>query len=483
MELVVKNGLVVTPSGVMRGGLVAEDGIITYIGADPTLPDRADAIDAEGKWVIPGIIDPHTHIGVGPNTATMDRVRTSWTTESRGAAHKGITTIISFHGGSPWPLREPNVPALDQQIVWADEVSYTDFAFHVFMETAEHVAEQRALAERGVVGFKHFYTAYKPGRDATADQISIGYTDDGMLYESFANIAALRREGANVMGMIHAEDADICAVLEAKLKAEGRTDLAAWAEARPNVACLIRSEAAAEIARTVGAPLYIVHITTAEEVELVRRLRAQGVPIYGETVIHYLTHTMDMEARHGCYPKVIPAIKSERDRDALWRGLVDGTLTTVGTDHCSYTREEKLGPSGEQFGNIWGSLPGMPGMEYLLPVLMTFGVRPGLLSMEDVARTCSTNPARRFGLYPRKGVLAVGSDADLVIVDPDKRATVDDEYHRGSTDWSIYEGWEFCGMPETTVVRGEVVVDRGAIVGSSGHGTYVGSAALASRAA
>jgi dihydropyrimidinase/dihydroorotase len=483
MELVVKNGLVVTPSGVMRGGLVAEDGIITHIGADATLPDRADAIDAEGKWVIPGIIDPHTHIGVGPNTATMDRVRTSWTTESRGAAHKGITTIISFHGGSPWPLREPNVPALDQQIVWADEVSYTDFAFHAFMETAEHVAEQRALAERGVVGFKHFYTAYKPGRDATADQISIGYTDDGMLYESFANIAALRREGANVMGMIHAEDADICAVLEAKLKAEGRTDLAAWAEARPNVACLIRSEAAAEIARTVGAPLYIVHITTAEEVELVRRLRAQGVPIYGETVIHYLTHTMDMEARHGCYPKVIPAIKSERDRDALWRGLVDGTLTTVGTDHCSYTREEKLGPSGEQFGNIWGSLPGMPGMEYLLPVLMTFGVRPGLLSMEDVARTCSTNPARRFGLYPRKGVLAVGSDADLVIVDPDKRAIVDDEYHRGSTDWSIYEGWEFCGMPETTVVRGEVVVDRGAIVSTSGHGTYVGTTALASRAA
>jgi dihydropyrimidinase/dihydroorotase len=285
------------------------------------------------------------------------------------------------------------------------------------------------------------------------------------------------------MGMIHAEDADICAVLEAKLKADGRTDLAAWAEARPNVACLIRSEAAAEIARTVGAPLYIVHITTAEEVELVRRMRAQGAPIYGETLIHYLTHTMDMEARHGCYPKVIPAIKSGRDRDALWRGLVDGTLTTVGTDHCAYTREEKLGPSGEQFGNIWGSLPGMPGMEYLLPVLMTFGVRPGLLSMEDVARTCCTNPARRFGLYPRKGVLAVGSDADLVIVDPDKRATVDDEYHRGSTDWSIYEGWEFWGMPETTVVRGEVVVDRGAIVGTSGHGTYVGSAALASKAA
>src|SRR3984893_4521893 len=169
------------------------------------------------------------------------------------------------------------------------------------------------------------------------------------------------------MGMIHAEDADICAVLEAKLKAEGRTDLAAWAEARPNVACLIRSAAAGEIARVLDCPLYIVHITTAEEVELVRRLRAEGVAIYGETVVHYLTHTMDMEERHGCLPKVIPSIKSERDRQALWRGLIDGTLTTVGTDHCAYTKEEKLGPSGQQFGNIWGSLPGMPGMEDRLP--------------------------------------------------------------------------------------------------------------------
>jgi dihydropyrimidinase/dihydroorotase len=302
-----------------------------------------------------------------------------------------------------------------------------------------------------------------------------------MLYESFANIAALRREGANVMGMIHAEDADICAVLEPKLKADGRTDLAAWAEARPNVACLIRSEAAGEIARALDCPLYIVHITTAEEVELVRRLRAEGVPIYGETVLHYLTHTKDMEARHGCYPKVIPALKSEADRQALWRGLIDGTLTTLGTDHVTWTSEEKLGPSGRQFGNIWDSLPGMPGMEYLLPALMTFGVRPGLLSMEDVARICSSNPARRFGLYPRKGVIAVGSDADLVIVDPDKRATVDEDYHRGQTDWSIYDGWEFHGMPETTIVRGEVVVDRGAIIGTSGHGTYVGAAAYAPR--
>lgn len=484
MRLVLRNGLVVTPTGIVRGGIVAQDGVITQIGADSTLPGGAETIDAEGKWVIPGVIDPHTHIGVGPADATIDRIRACWESESRGAAHKGVTTIVSFQGGSPIPMREPHVPMLEQQIQWAEEASYADFAFHAIMQTQEHLDEQPELARRGVVGFKHFYTAYKPGADATADQISIGYTDDGMLYDSFERIGRLAAQGEHVLGMIHAEDADICAFLEARLRAEGRVDLAAWAEGRPNVACLNRSASAAEIAHAVGCPLYIVHVTTAEEVDLLRRLQAAGYRVYGETCIHYLTHTMDMEDRHGCLPKVIPSIKSAADREALWRGLVDGTLTTVGTDHCPWTREEKLGPSGKVFGNIWEALPGMPCMEYLLPAMLTFGVRPGRLGIEDVARILSENAARRFGLYPRKGVLAVGSDADFVVVDPGKRAVVTPEYHRGwITDWSIYDGWEFVGMPETTVIRGELVVERGEIVGSPGHGTYVGAASVAHAAA
>ncbi len=478
MRLVVRNGLVVTPTGIVSGGLVCEDGVIVHVGPDSTLPPDGDALDAEGKWVLPGVIDPHTHIGVGPAETPLERLRLHWESESRGAVHKGVTTIVSFQGGSPIPMREAHVPMLERQIAWAEEVSYADFAFHTIMQTPEHLDEQEALAARGVVGFKHFYTAYKPGRDATADQITIGYTDDGMLYESFDRLGRLRREGANVVAMIHAEDADICAYLEAKLQAEGRTDLAAWGEARPNVACYVRSAAAAEIARATGCPLYIVHITTAEEVELVRRLRAEGLPIYGETVIHYLTHTKDMEDRVGCWGKVIPSIKSAADREALWRGLADGTLTTLGTDHCPWTKAEKEGPEGRQFANIWGALPGMTGMECLLPVVWTYGVRPGRLSPEDVARITAESPARRFGLYPRKGVLQVGSDADLVVLDPERRASVDDSYYVGSVaDWSSYHGFEFHGMPETTVVRGEVVVSRGEVVGAPGHGRYVGGAA------
>lgn len=477
MELVVKNGKVVTPTGVVRGGVVADDGVIVHIGPDRSLPASGEVVDAGGKWVLPGVIDPHTHIGIGPQEATIDRLRSAWETESRAAAHKGITTIISFQGGSPIPMREPHVPMLERQIAWAQDVAFTDFGFHAIMQTPAHLDEQAALAERGVVGFKHFYTAYKPDRDATADQITIGYADDGFLYDSFERLGALRRDGANVLAMIHAEDADICAHLERRLQAAGRTDLAAWAEGRPNVACLIRSQAAAEIARATGCPLYIVHITTAEEVDLVRRLRAQGAPILGETVIHYLTHTSDMEERHGSYLKVIPAIKGAVDRAALWRGLADGTLTTVGTDHCAWTKEEKEGHTSRQFGNIWNALPGMTGMEYLLPVLMTFGVRAGRIEVEALARICSENPARQFGLYPRKGAIQPGSDADLVVVDPDASATVTPEYHRGGvTDWSIYDGWTFHGMPETTVVRGELVVERGEIVAAPGHGRYVGTA-------
>lgn len=474
MALVLRNGRVVTPTGILDGGVVAEDGVIVHVGSDASLPTSGETLDARGHWVLPGVIDPHTHIGTGPADATMDRLRSAWESESRGAAHKGITTILSFQGGSPIPMHEPHVPMLEQQIGWAEEVSYTDFALHAIMQTPEHLEEQTELVDRGVVGFKHFYTAYKPGRDATAEQISIGYADDAMLYESFERLGQLRRDGAHVLGMIHAEDADICAYLEGKLRAAGRTDLAAWAEARPNVACLIRSAAAAEVSRVTGCPLYIVHITTAEEVQLVRRLRAEGAPIFGETVLHYLTHTMDMESRHGAYPKVIPAIKSARDRDALWQGLADGTLTTLGTDHCAWTKDEKDGHTGRQFDNIWDTIPGMPGMEYLLPALMTFGVRTGRLSIEQVARICAENPARRFNLYPRKGAIQVGSDADLVVVDPDARATVTADYHRGGiTDWSVYDGWEFQGMPRTTVIRGSVIVDNGDVVGAPGHGTHV----------
>jgi dihydropyrimidinase len=480
MQLVLRNGLVVTPTGILRGGIVSEDGVITHIGVDSTLPSGGQTIDAAGHWVLPGVIDPHTHIGTGPGSATLDRLRNEWETESRGAVHKGVTTILSFQGGSPIPMEEPHIPMLEQQIAWADEVSYADFAFHAIMQTPEHLDEQPGLAERGVVGFKHFYTAYKPGRDQTAEKISIGYTDDGILFDSFARLGRLKADGAHVLAMIHAEDADICAVLEQELRAAGRTDLAAWAEARPAVACLVRSEAAAEISMVTGCPLYIVHITTAQEVELVRRLRAAGYPIYGETCISYLTHTKDMEERHGCYPKVIPSIKSKEDQAALWRGLADGTLTTLGTDHCAWTKDEKELGTGKQFNNIWTALPGMTGMECLLPVAMTFGVRAGRLSVEDVARICSENPARRFGLYPRKGVLQVGSDADYVVVDPDKRATVDDDYYRASVrDWSIYHGWEFQGMPVTTVIRGEVMVENGDIVGASGHGRYARVPALA----
>lgn len=476
MRLVLKNGKIVTPTGVVLGGIVAEDGRITHIGADATLPGGGDVIDAGGKWVIPGVIDPHVHIGVGPATATLDRIRACWESETRGAVDKGVTTVISFQGGSPIPMHEPHVPTLERQIAWGEEVSYADFALHAIMQTPGHLDEQAALAARGVVGFKHFYTAYKPGSDATADQISIGYADDGILYDSFSRLAGLRREGANVLGMIHAEDADICAVLEGRLRAAGRNDLAAWAEGRPNLACLVRSASAAEIAQATGCPLYIVHVTTAEEVDLIRRLRTRGVPVHGETVIHYLTHTQDLEERHGALPKVIPSIKSAADRDALWRGLADGTLTTLGTDHCAYTRAEKLGPSGRQFDNIWDALPGMPGLEYLLPAMLTFGVRTGRLGIEAVARIMSENPARRFGLYPRKGVLQVGSDADYVILDLERRVRVTPEYHRAwITDWSIYDGWEFHGMPQTTVVRGTVVADRGEIVGSPGHGRYVGA--------
>lgn len=473
MRLGVTNGKIVTPAGVLDGAMVSEDGVISYIGTAAGCPRCDHLIDANGHWVLPGVIDPHVHIGTASVEGSLDALRIGWLEDSRGAVHKGVTTILSFQGGSPIPMDAPHVPMLEQHIQWAEEVSYADFGFHAIMQSPEHIREQRDLASRGVVGFKHFYTAYKPGREQLAERIAIGYTDDAMLFESFENLAGLRAEGAHVLGMVHAEDADICALSEARVRATGRRDLAAWAEARPGVACIARSAAAAEIARATGCPLYIVHVSTATEVELLRRLRAAGYPVCGEACMSYLTHTQDMEREVGSYPKVIPPIRSAADRAALWRGLVDGTLETLGTDHVAWTKMQKEGRGG-QFDNIWEALPGLSGLECLLPVVVTLGVQRRLLSMPDVARICSENPARRFGLYPRKGVLEVGSDADFLVVDTETWITIDDNYYQGLvSDWSIYHGWRVCGVPRMTVSRGDLMVENGEIVGDPGHGRCV----------
>jgi dihydropyrimidinase/dihydroorotase len=208
---------------------------------------------------------------------------------------------------------------------------------------------------------------------------------------------------------------------------------------------------------------------------MVADAQRSGQQVAAETQTCFLTHTADMEAEIGAWGKINPALKYERDRQALWAGIRRGTVSCLGDDHLDYDLSDKQPNGASRFENVFGCNAGMPGgMEHLLPVLITAGVRSGLITIEDVVRVCSTNTARLMGLYPRKGVLAPGSDADVVIVHPERSKVVDDSfYHTRVKDWSLYWGWTLYGIPSTTLVRGTVVLEEGETVGRPGHGRFV----------
>jgi dihydropyrimidinase/dihydroorotase len=349
--------------------------------------------------------------------------------------------------------------------------SRVDFFLHAIMSTEAHFGEQAAVWEAGVTSFKHFFNAYKPRPGENLAWLG-GPSDAGMLYRSLRFCAAPEHPGVVI---VHAEDIDLVAVLEAELRAAGRNDLAAWSEARPNAAEAIRVAMAIDLARKAKAPLYVAHLSTAEAADLVAGARREGWPIWAEVTPHHLTHTGDLEAEIGCWGKVNPPLRSHRDTERLWRGLHDGGVTCLGSDHGTggrtrATREK----GGGKHDNIWAARPGnRGGMEHFLPVLMTLGVHAGRISIEDVARLGAMNTARVFGLYPRKGALVPGADADIVIVDPDLEAVVDDRFYHGLCEVSVYRGWTFRGLARTTVVRGRVMMEDRATVGAPGWGRHV----------
>ena len=259
------------------------------------------------------------------------------------------------------------------------------------------------------------------------------------------------------------------------MKAAGRRDLGAWSDARPNAAESTRVAMAIELARWAGAPLYVAHLSTAEAADLVAAARARGEAVWAEVTPHHLTHTGDMEREIGCWGKVNPPLRAVDDTERLWRAFHDGGITCLGSDHGTGGRTR---PTKEKGGgrhqNIWGARSGnRGGLEHFLPVLMTSGVAAGRLSVEDVVRVGAENTARVFGLYPRKGVLAPGADADVVIVDPDLEATVDDAFYHCLCEVSIYRGQKFRGLAWTTIVRGRVMMEARQTVGAPGWGRHV----------
>jgi dihydropyrimidinase/dihydroorotase len=467
VDLVIRNGTVVTPHGRFHGGLAVEGEHIVAVGADGSLPPARRVIDAGERYVLPGLIDAHVHMASEEDPSIAEGLRANMPRETEGALYGGVTSFGHFVG----MRNEPLVPNIRATIEHGDRWSHIDYFMHAIVSTEAHFAEQPAVWALGVTSFKHFFNAYRARPGEELSWLG-GPSDAGMVYRSLRFCAERGHPGIVI---VHCEDIDLIIDLEARVKAAGRRDLGAWSDARPNAAESTRVAMAIELARLAGAPLYVAHLSTAEGADLVAAARARGEAVWAEVTPHHLTHTGDMEAEIGCWGKVNPPLRAAGDTERLWRAFHDGGITCLGSDHGTGGRTRAMKEKGGgQHQNIWGARSGnRGGLEHFLPVLMTSGVAAGRLSMEDVVRVGAENTARVFGLYPRKGVLAPGADADVVIVDPDLEAAVDDAFYHCLCEVSVYRGQKFRGLAWTTIVRGRVMMEARQTVGAPGWGRHI----------
>lgn len=468
-DLVIRNGWVVTHDHREFGGVAVEGDQIIYVGPNSGLPAAHRIIDAHEQFIIPGLIDPHVHMSSEEDASIAEGMRANLPIESRGMLHGGVTTFGHFVGAAGQPLLsmlKANIDSLNRH-------SYVDSMLHAYVMGEETLGDFESAWRLGVTSFKHFYTAY--GRRRLEDP-GLGHlfspVDNDVLLQSMQWIAA---KGGPGVAMVHAEDGEIVKLLSGQVESTGRRDLGAWSDGRPGIAEWLRVYQAIQLSDWSRCPLYVVHMTTAESCRLVAEARRRGSPIWSEVGPQWLTHHGGMEDKVGCWGKVNPPLRTFTDIDALWHGFHSNGVTCLGTDHGTGGRTTQTKEKGGgKHGNIWAARPGIRGgSEHMLPVLLTYGVLPGRISWEDLVRCGSYNTARAFGLYPRKGGLWPGADADILIVNPEIERTVNETFYKGLCEVSIYDGERLKGAVQAAVLRGRVALEEFQEATEPGWGRYV----------
>lgn len=441
VDLVIRNARLTLPEGIIRGELAVEEGRISEIAASG-LPKADLEIDAKEKIVMPGVIDVHVHF--------YDRYylpREDFQSGSAAAAAGGVTSVIMM------PLDTPMLtPRTVKTIIkLGQKESLIDFALHAGNMTAESIRDIPMLASLGIKSFKAFTCAPYGIKDRKLGELMTAIKNvDGTIF-------------------VHAEDDKVLQEQTERLLKEGRKDPLAHAESRPNEAEEKAVEKVIKLSQRTGCKLHLAHITTRQGAKLVKKAKRKRTPLTAETSPHYLFFTQDDMKRLGPYLKVNPALKTGEDRAALWNALAKGVIDIVATDHAPGTKEEKeIG-----WENIWTAQIGIPGVETLLPLMLGEGVAKGRLTLERLIDALCTKPAKTFGLYPRKGVIREGSDADLVLVDLKKEVTITAEKLHYKVGWTPYEGVGVKGTPVMTISRGTIVAEDGDVVGKPGHGQFL----------
>jgi len=460
---IIKGGTLITASETYLADILVEGEKIVAIGQDLD-PGEAEVVDASGKFITPGGVDPHTHFEL-PMAGTVSS--DDHYTGHKAAAFGGTTTAIDFVSQDFPSFRE----CVEAWHAKADGKAAIDFSFHMNLTRfdAKIAAEIPSLVGMGITTLKTF-TAYN-GRLRLQDG------------EIFQALRIAREHGMLVM--LHAENGDVIDLLIADALAAGHKSPEWHARTRPAWGAVEASLRAAALASQALAPLYIVHMNAAGEVDMLRYARERGVAVMGETCPQYLFFTEDdLRRPDGAKWICSPPMRTAADNARLWAGLKDGTLQTIGTDHCPfffdgskpivYEGKQVTIPGKELGRDDFTKIPnGLPCVGDRLPVLWSYGVGAGRMSANQFVALTSTNPAKIFGLYPRKGALLPGSDADLVVWDPQKKVKYGLAHAQHRTDYNLFEGWELTGYPEKVFLRGKLIVDREKWLGQAGGGQFV----------
>ena len=452
MRTVIRNGRIVTAVDDYNADLLIEDGTIAMIAKKIDV-DADKVIDAKGRLVIPGGIDPHTHMQLpfGGTEASDD-----FDTGTVAAAHGGTTTIIDFAVQSKGQSLQEAVD------VWhgkADGKASVDYGFHLICTDLpdQRLGEMKGLIDQGVSSFKLFM-AY-PG---------VFLVDDGTIYKAMQTAG----EYGGLICM-HAENGVVIDVIVKQALAKGHTAPKYHALTRPTKAeaeGVHRAIALADMAKT---PVYIVHLSCSDALDEVTRARDMGIPAFAETCPQYLFLDYSVYEKpgfEGAKWVMTPPIREQWNQEKLWRGIKYNDLQVISTDHCPFCMKEQKELGKDDFSKIPN---GGPGVEHRMSLIYNGGVAEGRIDVNRFVEITSTAQAKIFGLFPRKGTIAVGSDADIVIFDPDEEMTISAKTHHMRVDYSAYEGMKVRGVTKTVLSRGELVIEEGQYVGRKGHGSFL----------
>src|ERR671928_1014114 len=456
MSVLIKGGRVITAADDYVGDVYVEGERISLIGE--SLDVQADrTIDAAGKYVLPGCVDPHTHLDMPfGGTVTIDDVESGQTAAAFGGTTCHVDFVIQPQGAT-------FAEALEDWRAKANGKQVIDMGYHMAVTDLAQggtLEELASLPEQGITSYKLFM-AYKGAL----------MVDDETLFKTM-EVAA----DTGALVMVHAENGDAIDVLVKKALTEGHTEPHYHALTRPPETEGEATNRAIQLARVAGAPLYVVHVSCQESVEPIQLAREKGWNVHGETCTQYLFVDYTFLERpnfEGAKYVYTPPPRAKANQEVLWNAVRTDTLSAISTDHCAFNWDGQKTLGRDDFSKIPN---GGPGLENRLHMIHEFGVRAGRVSPNRMVELLATNPAKLFGLYPRKGTVAVGSDADLVVFDPEKRVTISAATHHSKADYNLFEGTEVTGTPEVVLLRGNVLVENDELVAQPGIGQFVARA-------